>query len=133
VDRKPDSAKELITAIKHICECLFSLHELGYFHCDVRWTNIIDFFGAWYLIDSEYACHRDERDLLATRSATTIKKRFVMDTSKPWGPLLDLFQVGMLLADSTVTDSKVELAALRDHLLSKTFTTTTVKRALSKL
>jgi hypothetical protein len=133
VERKPDSVEELTTAIKHICECLFGLHELGYFHCDVRWTNIIDFFGAWYLIDCEYACHRDEPDLLAIRSATTIKKRFVMDTSKPWGPLFDLYQVGMLLADSSVTDSKAELAAFRDHLLSKTFTTTTVKRALAKL
>ena len=133
VERKPNSGEELITAIKHICECLFSLHELGYFHCDVRWTNIIDFFGAWFLIDCEYACHRNERDLLATRSATTIKKRFVLDTSKPWGPLFDLYQVGMLLADSSVTDSKAELVALRDHLLSKTFTTITVKRALAKL
>ena len=133
VERKPDSVEELITAIKHICECLFGLHELGYFHCDVRWTNIIDFFGAWYLIDSEYACHRDEFDLLATRSATTIKKRFVMDTSKQWGPMFDFYQVGMLLVDSTFTDSKDELEALRDHLLTKTFTTTTVKRFLSKL
>jgi hypothetical protein len=58
----------------------------------------------------------------------------VMDTSKPWGPLFDLYQVGMLLADSSFTDSKAELAALRDHLLSKTFTTTTtVKRALAYL
>jgi hypothetical protein len=45
VQRKPDSANELITAIKHICECLVGLHELGYCHCDVRWTNIIGFFG----------------------------------------------------------------------------------------
>jgi hypothetical protein len=40
-ERKPDSVDELITATKHILECLFSLHELGYFHCDVRWNNII--------------------------------------------------------------------------------------------
>ena len=133
LQRKPESANELITAIKHICECLFGLHMLGYFHCDVRWTNIIDFFGAWYLIDCEYACHRDERGLLATRSATTIKKRFVMDTSKPWGPLFDLYQVGMLLADSSIPDSTFELVALRELLLSKTFTTATVKCALAKL
>jgi len=133
VERKPDSVGELVTAIQHVCECLFRLHELGYYHCDVRWTNIIDFYGAWYLIDSEYACHRDERDLLATRSATTIKKRFVLDPSKPWGPLFDLYQVGMLLVDSTATTSSVALAALRDHLLSRTFTTVTVKRALANL
>ena len=133
VERKPASAKELITAIKHICECLFGLHKLGYYHCDVRWPNIIDFFGEWYLIDCEYACHKDEHNLLAIRSATTIKQRFVMDTSKPWGPLFDLYQVGILLEDSSITNSTAELAALRKHLLSKTFTPTTVKRALAEL
>ena len=46
VERKPNSGSELITVIKHICECLFGLHQLGYCHCDVRWTNIIFFFGA---------------------------------------------------------------------------------------
>ena len=127
----PDSANELIAAIKHKCECRFGLHELGYCHCDVCCTNIIDFFGAWYLLDCEYAYHRDERDLLTTRS-TAIKKRFVMDTSKASEPLFDLYQVGMLLADSLITDSTVELAALRENLLSKNLTTTTVKRALAK-
>ena len=131
-ERKPDSVDELITATKHILECLFSLHELGYFHCDVRWNNIIDYFGDWYLIDCEYACRFDEHELLASRSAT-IKKRFVLDISKPWGPLFDLYQVGMLLADSTFTESTVGLVELRDHLLSKTFTIDTVKHALSKL
>jgi hypothetical protein len=56
-----------------------------------------------------------------------------MDISKPWGPLFDLYQVGMLLADSTFTESTVGLVELRDHLLSKTFTIDTVKHALSKL
>lgn len=133
VERKPDSVTELITATRHIFECLFPLHELGYCHCDVRWNNIIDFFGRWYLIDCEYACSLNEHELLATRSATTIKKRFVMDTSKPWGPLFDLYQVGMLLVDSTYTESSAGLVELRDHLLSKTFTTDTVKHVLSKL
>jgi hypothetical protein len=118
VERKPDSVDELITAIKHICECLLSLHQLGFYHCDVRWANIIEFFGSWYLIDSEYACRRDETDLLATRSATTINKRFMLDTSKPWGPSFDLYQVGLLLADSAITDSNAELADLRDLLLT---------------
>jgi hypothetical protein len=95
-------------------------------------TNIIDFFGGWYLLDCEYACHIDECDLLTTRY-TASKKRFVMDTSKPSGPLFDLYQVGMLLADNLITDSTVELAALWENLLSKNLTTTTVKRALAKL
>jgi hypothetical protein len=30
VERKPDSVNELATAIQHVCECLFRLHELGY-------------------------------------------------------------------------------------------------------
>lgn len=133
VERKPDSVGELVIAIQHVCECLFRLHELGYYHCDVRWTNVIEVFGSWYLIDCEFACHRDERDLLATRSATTIRSRFVLDQTKPWGPLFDLYQVGMLLVDSTVTTSSGALTALRDHLLSRKFTTATVKRALADL
>eukprot|EP01033_Poteriospumella_lacustris_P010454 gene10454-7433_t len=133
VVRQPDSVDELVTAIQHVCECLFHLHALGYYHCDVRWTNIIDVFGAWYLIDSEYACHRDEHDLRAMRSATTMKRRFVLDPSKPWGPEFDLYQVGMLLCDNTATTSSVALTALRDHLLSKSFTTATVKKALANL
>ena len=133
VERQPVTVAELIAATKHICECLFSLHELGYVHSDVRWNNIVEFFGEWYLIDSEYACHLDEHNLLADRSANTIRQRFVLDTSQPWGPLFDLYQVGMLLADNNVTNSSVELAALRDHLLAKTFTADTVKCALSKL
>lgn len=133
VERKPNSLDELEKAIKQICTCLLSLHELGYFHCDVRWNNIIEYFGDWYLIDSEYACHKNEHKLLAERSAHTIKKRFVMDSSKPWNHLFDLYQVGRLLEDSTFTASSPGLSSLRDDLLSKQFTIVTVKRAIASL
>ena len=92
--------------------------------CAVRISSISSAHGT-----CSTASMPDECDLLVT-PATAIKKRFVMDTSKPSGPLFDLYQVGMLLADSPITDSTVELW---EHLLSKNFTTTTVKRALAKL
>jgi hypothetical protein len=132
VQRKPATVKELTTSIKHVFECLFCLHDIGFMHCDIRWGNIIEFFGDWFLIDCEYACHMNETSLLATRSAKTIRQRFVLDVSKPWNPLFDMYQVGILLMDSEV-ELNAALVELRDLLLSKNFSLTTVKRAVSRL
>jgi tRNA A-37 threonylcarbamoyl transferase component Bud32 len=133
VDRMPNSEEQLITAIKHICECLYSLHKLGYYHCDVRWSNIIEYFGEWYLIDSEYACSKNEHELRAIRSSTTIKSQYVLDTSKPWSQFFDLYQVGKLLVDSNIIISNKNLVALRNLLLSKKFSLVAVKNALEAL
>ena len=74
----------------------------------------------------------NETSLLATRSAKTIMQRFVLDVSKPWNPLFDMYQVGILLMDSEV-ELNAALVELRDLLLSKNFSLTTVKRAVSRL
>lgn len=122
-DHKPSSAEELSTVIRHICKCLFELHALKYVHCDIRWNNIVDVFGEWYLIDCEYACSINESELLVRRSAETCHKRYVLNSSKPWCPMFDLYQVGMLIAESDVhIDENSNLAELRKLLLSKSFT-----------
>jgi len=132
VMRKPGTLDELCTAIKQILSCLFSLHEYRYVHCDIRWNNIIQVFGDWFLIDCEFACHLDELDLLTTRSSATIQKRFVMDESKPWNPLFDLYQVGLLLSESGIALNET-LGQLQELLLSRSFSLVSVKRAVSML
>ena len=134
VERKPTSVEELVTAIKHIGECLLCLHERGYVHCDVRWNNIVEVFGEWVLIDSEYACKLDgEPDLLAARSKL-IKPRYVLDTADPWSPAFDLYQVGMLLAESDVAYYfHTGLVELRDLLLSKSFSVDAIKRCINNM
>jgi len=97
LERLPSCTEELTIAIKDICNCLFALHALQYVHCDIRWANIVEVFGHWYLIDCEFACAFDELDLLRERSALTIKSSHVKDISKPWDPTYDLYQVGLLL------------------------------------
>jgi len=52
---------ELVVAVKHVFECLFQLHRLGYVHYDIRWNNIIEVFGDWFviipiLLHSVYCC-----------------------------------------------------------------------------
>lgn len=132
VERRPETMLELIAAIKQIFNCLCCLHDLGYVHCDVRWSNIIVVFDNWFLIDCEYACSLTETSLLLTRSACTIKKRYVLDVSAPWSPLFDLFQIGMLLADINF-DLNSDLVHLREYLLSRNFTAADVKRKVENL
>jgi hypothetical protein len=87
VTRKPRDTVELLTAIRQIFGCIFHLHDLRYVHCDIRWSNIINYNGDWDLIDCEYTCHLDEMELLATRSKTMNRKAFfVLDENRPWDP-----------------------------------------------
>jgi hypothetical protein len=125
VQRLPQTETEAVTVIKHIFQCLFKLHELGIVHCDIRWGNIIEAFKNWYLIDFEFACHRDEHQLLALRSAQTIRAQFVLDRSQPWSPRHDVYQVGLLLEG--MFDLPATLAVLRDVILAKVFTYESVK------
>ena len=133
VECQPESVSLLVAAVKDICEGLFSLHNLGYEHCEVRWSNIINVCDSWFLIDCEYACRLDEHELLALRSGTIIKQRFVLDTSRPWCPLFDVYQVGLLLQDCTFTSSDSKLMVLRDYILSKRFDIANVQELVAEL
>ena len=85
------------------------------------------------MIDCEYACHVDEQDLLTTRASSIIKPAFVLDRSKPWSALFDMYQVGKLLQESSFTGENPDLVALGELLLSKRYTIARVKRTLYKL
>ena len=131
IQRLPQTETEAITVIKHIFHCLFKLHALGIVHCDIRWGNIIEAFENWYLIDFEFACRLDEHQLLALRSAQTIRAQFVLDRSQPWSPRHDVYQVGLLLEG--MFNLPATLVVLRDEILTKVFTYESVKDIVDTL
>lgn len=57
VNRMPIDLPELLQCVKNISDALLGLHRARWMHCDVRWSNIIEHFGEWILIDCEYACN----------------------------------------------------------------------------
>ena len=132
IQRLPQTGTEKITVIKNIFQCLFKLHALGIVHCDIRWGNIIEAFGDWYLIDFEFACRlHGESQLLALRSAQTIRAQFVLDRSQPWSPRHDVYQVGLLLEG--MLDLPATLGRLRDVILAKVFTYEFVKEMVGAM
>lgn len=75
VEILPVNIIELISATRHISTCITMLHNVSSCHCDIRWSNIIQYYGEWYLIDSEFACHFIEIDLLRETSSR-IKQKY---------------------------------------------------------
>ena len=134
VNRLPLTLSELVKCVKDICSALFGLHALRTMHCDVRWSNIIEYFGDWYLIDCEYACNlSDDSSVLAAR-CEVIRQSHVMNSTIGWTPQHDLYQVGLLLQDvDALTRASPALLELRDTLLSKCFTAASVKRLVNRL
>lgn len=132
IQRRPTQA-EAITAITHIFQCLFQLHAVGIVHCDIRWGNVIEAFGEWYLIDFEFACRLNEEQLLSIRSAETIRAKHVLNQSLPWSPCHDLYQVGVLLQDILDLDLPAGLVALCEFILSKNFTYDQVVQLVGEL
>jgi hypothetical protein len=131
--RKPSSQDEAQLALAQICKALFALHDLGYMHCDLRWSNIIEAFGSWTIIDCEYACHQSEAELRQERSSV-IKPEFVLHQGQPWDFSFDLYQVGKLLSDRTVNDLiGDDLKSLRDLILNRSFEYRDIRVALANL
>lgn len=96
VQRPPFNFVELITALKNITECLLQLHQCGYVHCDVRWSNLVFLNDSWYLIDCEYACKLTDTIALLDRS-TKIRPKYVLHPTSPWNPSFDMYQVAILI------------------------------------
>jgi hypothetical protein len=133
VNRLPLTVPELLKCVKNICTALFGIHSFGAMHCDVRWSNIIEYFGDWYLIDCEYACFHNDDDVLAARSRE-MRQSHVMDSTIRWTPQHDLFQVGLLLKDvDALTSTSVALVELRNTLLAKSFSTVSVNNLVKRL
>lgn len=134
VNRQPSTLPELLKCVKDISSALFGLHERRLVHCDVQWSNIIEYFGDWYLIDCEYACSlADDRAILASRSQN-IRSSRVMDSTTGWTSKHDLYQMGLLLKDvDALTNTSPALRQLRDSLLSKKFNIAAVKKLVHHL
>jgi hypothetical protein len=134
VNRLPLTLPELVKCVKDICTALFRIHGCRAMHCDVRWSNIIEYFGAWYLIDCEYAClFDDDGEVLAARSRE-MRQSHVMDSTIGWTPRHDLYQVGLLLQDvDALTSIHVDLVELRNTLLTKGFEIDLVKSLVIRL
>ena len=73
----------------------------------------------------------DEHQLLALRSAQTIRAQFVLDRSQPWSPRHDVYQVGLLLEG--MFNLPATLVVLRDEILTKVFTYESVKDIVDTL
>ena len=133
VHRKPNTLPELITCLQNITRALAALHAMQYYHCDVRWSNIIECFGEWYLIDCEYACSEANGDALLRARAAHIRPRFVLDTTAPWSPGHDWYQVGLLLSEVPMVIEYPLLKTLREMLLSKSFSVAAVQKLVDRL
>ncbi len=136
--RFPATPDEVRIALTHICTAVFALHDLNYLHCDLRWSNIVEAYGSWTLIDCEYACHMDDsdRDLRLERSRV-IKRNFVLHQSQEWDKSFDLYQIGLLLnegrVDMLLNEDLQDLKILRNLILSKTFEYSGVRGELCAL
>lgn len=131
--RMPKDIFELTAAIRNICECLIQLHRIGYVHCDIRWSNIVECNSEWILIDCEFACHLNESDLLMERSSETIRRTHVKDPSKPWDTSFDFHQVALLLRDvADLVQQNQNLVKLQQLLTSGKFTSAQISKQLKK-
>jgi hypothetical protein len=131
--RRPSNPEELRVAFRHICTAVFGLHDHHYLHCDIRWSNIVDAYGSWTLIDCEYACHMDEKVLRLERS-NIIKGAYVLQQSQEWDQCFDLYQVGLLLTEYTV-DKLIdeEIKRVRNLITSRVFQYEEVREELRRL
>lgn len=114
LERQPESADELRTALRHVLRCVAALHDLGYCHCDIRWSNIVVKDDTWYLIDCTLATALTD-DAELKHVSKLIKHRFVFDRDGPWSPRYDYYQVGLLLTDCEFGCAP-QFDAVRDHL-----------------
>jgi len=72
-----------------------------------------------------------DSESLADRSSR-IKPYFVMDTSRPWSPHFDLYQVGLLLNDDGIILNEA-LTNIRNVLISKVFIINEVNQSIKDL
>ncbi len=101
---------------------------------DVRWSNIVECFGGWYLIDCEYACCEADGDALLRARAAHIRPGFVLDPTAPWSASFDWYQVGLLLSDvPELVSADKSLKTLCEKLLSKTFKVGAVQKLVNNL
>jgi hypothetical protein len=94
LSRQPTTMDEFHRAIFCIATALFGLHERGYVHSDIRWSNIVLLNnGDWMLIDCYDVCQLSDNDALWSCA----KSRNV--TTHAWSVHDDLLQLSQLCKD----------------------------------
>lgn len=95
----PESAADLVDALRCVLTCLKGLHTNGYYHTDLRWTNIVWVRkGNWCLVDCTnfVRSNAPKKELLdATNRCRNVDR---LDDS-PWSVKHELFQVGRLIEE----------------------------------
>ena len=98
---KPSSAIQFRQAVKCVATALFGIHECGYVHTDVRWSNITLMDNDdWMLIDCYEVCKINDAVGLRERATT----RGLLD--RPWACCDDLNQLIRLGAEQNFLDEE---------------------------
>ena len=94
LSHKPTTVVQFRRAIICIATALFALHELGYVHTDIRWSNIVLLNNDdWMLIDCYEVCLlSDNAALMSCAAARNV-------TTHAWGVHDDLLQLSQLCRD----------------------------------
>ena len=96
VSQVPETAAELVIALRCVLTCLRNLHANGYFHADLRWSNIVCVRdGQWYVIDCTNFVRADDPEEIRTMTSSRCHGEFRFDMS-PWSAKHELFQIGRL-------------------------------------
>jgi uncharacterized membrane protein len=72
VEHFPASVAEFCLAIRCVLIAVYGLHQLGFMHTVIRWSNIVDGLGGeWYLIDCYYVCKTSDKQMCVTFSSNS--------------------------------------------------------------
>ena len=112
VSQVPETAVGLAVALRCVLTCLRDLHANGYFHTDLRWSNVVWVRDTqWYVIDCTNFVRADDPEDVRMATSSCCRGEFRLDLS-PWSAKHELYQVGRL------TEHVVEKYRLSDADLS---------------
>jgi hypothetical protein len=92
----PSNPTELRTAMLCILRCIKELHNVGYFHTDIRWPNVVKYGDSWVLIDCYDFCAVDDTERLVNTKAV---RSSGAAAALEWCGMDDLMQVLRLATD----------------------------------
>ena len=97
VNRLPATAMDVIAMRICVLTCLRGLHANGFYHTDLRWSNIVwvrD--GKWCVIDCTNFVRADGAEDIRLGASSRCPLQYRFDGS-PWSVKHELFQVGRLI------------------------------------
>ena len=116
-NRPPHTPRELVFALYHALSAVLALHDIGYIHTDIRWSNmVITMERTWSLIDFTRFCFKSGETTLRRQRVTSFRshqdhaiRRCLMPYGGgEWTPRHDLYQVGRLITECAVHRHLVE-------------------------